>query len=153
MMSEEIDNTSSVDAVGMDELLDDREALLRHTQYLRLRIADGLMGPNQKTPVDSKEQSNLIKLLTEIDKQEINKARLDLDTKAQQNESAYQQRALAIMESIGNNNPYLNEGNTDIEPHQPGDVELPTEDLEPINDGLLDVGEVPVSFEEVMSKR
>lgn len=140
------DNTSS-------PLLGDSQALFNHTQNLRLRIVKGLMGEDLKsTPICTKEQTNLIRALGEIDKQEIAKARLDLDTKTANDEAAYRQRAVALMDIIGNQNPYLMDPDV-TPPPRDMDVELPEDALEPLNDGVLETGEVPVSFDEVMAKK
>lgn len=85
--------------------LGEEEQLLSYTQRIRL-AAVGALTVNNTISSDPKELAALTSVLDGIDRQEINKAKIELDNKSLKNDQDTTAFIAAISASIGNRNPY-----------------------------------------------
>lgn len=120
-----------------DDLIKDGDALLQHTQRMRLMILDqvGLSG-------DPKDVASAARLLDGLDKQEISVRRLKVDQQAVDTTAAAQQIMQSILNELTHNPPgrgqrteamadpvlELNEGEESLFDFEDGSLALGTQD-------------------------
>lgn len=85
--------------------LGEEEELLAYTQRIRI-AAVGALTLGRGISTDPKELASLTSVLDGIDRQEINKAKIDLENQSVKNEQDTTAFIAAISQSMGNRNPY-----------------------------------------------
>lgn len=94
-----------LDEIGVNEnARREEEGLLDYTQRIRLATISKLT--QHTIPDDPKEIAALNSVLDGIDRQEINKAKIELDNQSLKDDQAATDLILAIATSLGNKNPY-----------------------------------------------
>lgn len=85
--------------------LGEEEELLSYTQRLRLGIVSALTA-DRGISTDPKDVATLNSVLDGIDRQEINKAKIDIENQSVKNEQDTTAFIAAISQAMGNRNPY-----------------------------------------------
>ena len=95
-----IDEKESLDP----HALRDEESLLSYTQRIRLATVSKLT--QHTIPDDPKDIAALNSVLDGIDRQEINKAKIEMDSQGSKDDQSAIDLIYAIANSLGNRNPY-----------------------------------------------
>ena len=82
----------------------DGESVLDYTQRIRIAAITTIAGNN--IPTDAKEVATLNSLLDGLDRQEINKARIDIENSGLAADKEALSLITAVINSVGNSNPY-----------------------------------------------
>lgn len=94
-----------LDEIGVNEnAIQEEEGLLAYTQRIRLATVSKLT--QHTIPDDPKEIAALNSVLDGIDRQEINKAKIEIDNQSLKDDQATTDFIFAIATSLGNRNPY-----------------------------------------------
>lgn len=89
----------------------ENETILEYTQRIRINTVAAMTGT--KYPDDPKEVSALTSLLDGLDRQEINKAKIEIDSTHAQADQEALSLITAIINTVGNINPYESKNPTE----------------------------------------